>query len=426
MEYVLLLGLLALGICITVLLFGGSIQNIFSYAAAKVPSGLAIPSDRAPGMEEAWRGSSGDAFGRAEAWTAAQERTLGHYFLGLAGIIAIVSAVGWLAWALGRARSHPKAPGINVPGPSVETIRNRAEAKRKQLWHAFLNDPEMLGQNRVRVRHVMTRDVLSISPAATREEISRKFLASRVSHLVVCDQEGAVKGVISNRDLNQRDGKTAAEIMTDAVVTITPDATVVSAISLLIERRISCLPVVKEGRLCGLVTVTDFLLTLQCALQLWLRAAHAHAQSPTPCDSYLSDYHQIKTFLNKSLAARGELENEVGVILVAVEGEPLTGSRFDGAAWLLVQCAREADYVGYLGSNTFAIVMPHSSLPTVEQLATEIREAAMSEPFASFGIRLRTVATTPQEGENADAVFARLAATLFESESALSTCDATV
>jgi|GEM_PF-294391 len=426
MEFVVAAGLLTLGICIIVALFGNSVRTFFSYAAANVPSGSASPFGDDPGMDRGSRGLRSHETGPAEGRTAGGGKTYGHYFLGVAGAIAVVLAIAWMSWAARRAWSQPKVPGLNVPGPSVETIRNRAEAKRKQLWHAFLNDPEMLGQNRVRVRHVMTRDVLSISPTATREEISREFLASRVSHLVVCGHEGAVLGVISNRDLNQRGGKTAAEIMTGAVVTISPDATVVSAISLLIERRISCLPVVKEGRLFGLVTVTDFLLTLQCALQLWLRAAHATPQAPAPCDnSHLADYNQVKAFLNKMLALRAALGHEVGVILAAVQGEPFTGARFDAAAWLLIQHTRDADYVGCLGDNTFAIVMPHSNLELVEQMADEICESAAREPFASFGISLRTAATTPQEGENADAVFARLAATMVESESALPTCDAT-
>ena len=37
-----------------------------------------------------------------------------------------------------------------------------------------------------------------------------------------------------------------------------------------INAHISALPVVEEGRLCGILTTTDLVLALQCSLQLWL------------------------------------------------------------------------------------------------------------------------------------------------------------
>ncbi len=51
----------------------------------------------------------------------------------------------------------------------------------------------------------------------------------------------------------------AREIMTHRVVTIGPDATVGEAARMMLERNVSCLPVVDErGRLVGILTHTDF------------------------------------------------------------------------------------------------------------------------------------------------------------------------
>ena len=43
--------------------------------------------------------------------------------------------------------------------------------------------------------------------------------------------------------------------------------TLIPAASAMLERNISCLPVVKDGRLCGVLTTTDLIMTLQCCLQ---------------------------------------------------------------------------------------------------------------------------------------------------------------
>jgi hypothetical protein len=42
---------------------------------------------------------------------------------------------------------------------------------------------------------------------------------------------------------------------------------------MMLEHQISCLPVVQDEQICGILTRTDLLLSLQCMLQWWLRFA---------------------------------------------------------------------------------------------------------------------------------------------------------
>ncbi|MBI3122339.1 MAG: CBS domain-containing protein [candidate division NC10 bacterium] len=58
---------------------------------------------------------------------------------------------------------------------------------------------------------------------------------------------------------------TVREVMTKQVVTIRPEQTVEEAALLLLGHRIGGLPVVREGELCGIITETDI---LQAFLQL--------------------------------------------------------------------------------------------------------------------------------------------------------------
>jgi CBS domain-containing protein len=97
----------------------------------------------------------------------------------------------------------------------------------------------------------------------------------RIRHMPVVD-DGKVVGIVSQRDIfrsalisalgfsRKVTGaliKTIAikEIMTEKVITISPDASVKDAARLMMDKKIGCLPVVEEGGLIGLVTETDML-----------------------------------------------------------------------------------------------------------------------------------------------------------------------
>jgi CBS domain-containing protein len=49
------------------------------------------------------------------------------------------------------------------------------------------------------------------------------------------------------------------EIMTPNVVTIAPDASVKDAARIMLEKKIGCLPVVEDDKLIGIITETDIL-----------------------------------------------------------------------------------------------------------------------------------------------------------------------
>jgi CBS domain-containing protein len=52
---------------------------------------------------------------------------------------------------------------------------------------------------------------------------------------------------------------TIKEVMTEHVITISPEATVKEAARVMIDKKIGCLPVVEDQKLIGLLTETDIL-----------------------------------------------------------------------------------------------------------------------------------------------------------------------
>ncbi len=75
--------------------------------------------------------------------------------------------------------------------------------------------------------------------------------------------DGVVVGIITDRDLRRLTGMLDAtkvkDAMTETVITVTPDTPIHEAARLLRQRKIGGLPVVEDGKLAGMITVTDVL-----------------------------------------------------------------------------------------------------------------------------------------------------------------------
>ncbi|WP_085808395.1 CBS domain-containing protein [Sphingomonas sp. TZW2008] len=107
-------------------------------------------------------------------------------------------------------------------------------------------------------------DIVSVSPDETvRGAIA--LLASRRIGAVPVIEGDAVSGVFSERDVIYclKDGDTAVldravrDVMTAPALTVSPDDSVIGALSLMTRRRIRHLPVVDGGRMVGVVSIGD-------------------------------------------------------------------------------------------------------------------------------------------------------------------------
>jgi len=107
-------------------------------------------------------------------------------------------------------------------------------------------------------------DVLRIGPEASLNDAARLLAERRIGCLPVVEGEKVV-GIFSERDLVRSIGNGGAavldravgDLMTSPAVTITPDVAVISALSLMTQRRIRHLPVIEGGRMIGFVSIGD-------------------------------------------------------------------------------------------------------------------------------------------------------------------------
>jgi len=118
----------------------------------------------------------------------------------------------------------------------------------------------------MKISQIMATRVVAAKPNATCTSLAQKMLAGFVSGLPVVDDEGHVIGVVTEFDILKvlRKGKeglsaVAEDIMTKDPICLEADQRVSEAIELMAEHHIIRIPVVREGKLVGIVSRTDIL-----------------------------------------------------------------------------------------------------------------------------------------------------------------------
>ena len=117
----------------------------------------------------------------------------------------------------------------------------------------------------MKIRQIMTQTVIPIHPEETVAVAARTLTHYNVGALPVCTAEGRLCGMVTDRDLVIRcmaAGKApettrVREVMTAGAVTAQPEMEVAVAAHLMGRQQVRRLPVVENGRLCGMVSLGD-------------------------------------------------------------------------------------------------------------------------------------------------------------------------
>jgi CBS domain-containing protein len=132
-----------------------------------------------------------------------------------------------------------------------------------------------LKEDKMKVSDLMVKKVETLDRNDTLSLAEDLMKMKRLRHLPVLD-DGDLVGIVSQRDLFHAGLSTAMgfgnkakgeflktvlvkEIMTDQVVTIVSTAEIKEAAKTMLKKKIGCLPVVKDGKLIGLISESDIL-----------------------------------------------------------------------------------------------------------------------------------------------------------------------
>jgi CBS domain-containing protein len=109
------------------------------------------------------------------------------------------------------------------------------------------------------VKEVMNRKVISFREDTPVDEIAQTLAEKKITGAPVMAEDGSVVGIVSEVDVFTKKGKTAAEIMSAHVISITEDTPIDEAARLLAGERIRRLPVMAKGKMVGLLSRSDVL-----------------------------------------------------------------------------------------------------------------------------------------------------------------------
>lgn len=136
-------------------------------------------------------------------------------------------------------------------------------------------------------KDVMTTSVVSVPPDTTVREIAKLLLKRGISAVPVLDADGKLLGIVSEGDLLRRaetgterqpswwltliggadtvhdyirsHGTLAADVMTREVISVNETATLASVATLLEKHRIKRVPVMRDGKVVGIVSRANLL-----------------------------------------------------------------------------------------------------------------------------------------------------------------------
>ncbi len=118
------------------------------------------------------------------------------------------------------------------------------------------------------VKEIMTKDVVSIDVNYSVFDAAEIMSSNQLGCLVVMDGEATV-GIVTERDIVRRvcarklPGETKVlEIMSKNLITIDPDASIKDAARVMSSNKIRRLPVLKDGKLVGILVASDFVRNL--------------------------------------------------------------------------------------------------------------------------------------------------------------------
>jgi CBS domain-containing protein len=173
-------------------------------------------------------------------------------------------------------------------------------------------------------RDVMTKDVVSVSPDTSVAEMVRLMLEKHISGLPVLDRNGNLVGIVTEGDCLRRaetgterkrprwlelltgtgklaqeyvhsHGRKVSEVMTDDPISIGEETSLGEIVHLMEVRRIKRVPVVRNGKVVGIVSRANLLQAL---------ASVAHESEPTQPDDRVIREQVFAAFDKLPWAAR--------------------------------------------------------------------------------------------------------------------------
>lgn len=142
----------------------------------------------------------------------------------------------------------------------------------------------------MKAKDIMTKEVITVKQETTIEELARLLMKRQISGAPVVDDNGKIVGIVTENDLIGKNSRlhiptilrlfdayiplgtskmesdikrmaasTVEDICTKEIITVDEEASVEYIATIMTEKRIHILPVVREGKLVGIIGKKDLI-----------------------------------------------------------------------------------------------------------------------------------------------------------------------
>ena len=177
----------------------------------------------------------------------------------------------------------------------------------------------------------MTSDVVSVLSSAKVNDAIDLMVKRNVGCLPIVDKETRLRGIVTERDIIMIfrgivSGTKVSELMSKKVVVATPETSIMEAERLMVKNGFRRLPIVSEGKVVSVVTVTDILRFFGSGKVFKrLRSGAIDQVLQTPAiETATGDVVMVERNVDAGEAAMIMLEKGVGTLPV-LENEKLVG-----------------------------------------------------------------------------------------------------
>ncbi|HVO96217.1 MAG TPA: CBS domain-containing protein [Terriglobales bacterium] len=122
-------------------------------------------------------------------------------------------------------------------------------------------------------KDIMTKEVTTVKPDFSVDELAKTFARHRISGAPVVDENGKLTGVVSDSDILGKKGERVSSLMSNPPIFVSEDVPVEKIAELLVANKIKRVPVLSGEKLVGIVSRGDI---------IWAIAMGKHIAVHTP------------------------------------------------------------------------------------------------------------------------------------------------
>jgi CBS domain-containing protein len=133
------------------------------------------------------------------------------------------------------------------------------------------------------LKDLMQTKLATLPPQSSIREAAKKMDDEKIG-CVLISNDGYLKGLITDRDItcwlakggNDPDRVRVSEIMKTDIVSVGPETETLEASNIMAENSVRRLPVVDDGKLCGIVTTSDIATFLEKEVDSFFHVEEAY------------------------------------------------------------------------------------------------------------------------------------------------------